>query len=242
MKQKIRIIILLILVILAIFGIWLYLDIKENERLDRESVTLKEDLSIEYGKDAKVSDFLAKLDGEIVDDFKINTENLGETEVNFEYINIKKKKRKYAFTIKTVDVTPPKILCGASLTVKTGHSKNLTDSLLSGDDLDDNPKREIVGNYDINVEGDYALTYVVTDASGNKTNKEFVLHVRDKIETAPNTTRESVYFDDIIDNYKTNDTKIGIDVSKWQGEIDWEKVKNAGAEFAIIRVRISNRL
>ncbi|MDL2301259.1 glycoside hydrolase family 25 protein [Lachnospiraceae bacterium OttesenSCG-928-D06] len=30
--------------------------------------------------------------------------------------------------------------------------------------------------------------------------------------------------------------KVGIDVSKWNGEIDWDKVKNAGVEFAIIRV------
>ena len=29
--------------------------------------------------------------------------------------------------------------------------------------------------------------------------------------------------------------KAGIDVSKWQGEIDWAKVKEAGVEFAIIR-------
>ncbi len=29
--------------------------------------------------------------------------------------------------------------------------------------------------------------------------------------------------------------KAGIDVSKWNGEIDWDKVKNAGVEFAIIR-------
>lgn len=28
----------------------------------------------------------------------------------------------------------------------------------------------------------------------------------------------------------------GIDVSKWQGEIDWARVKNSGVEFAIIRV------
>lgn len=28
---------------------------------------------------------------------------------------------------------------------------------------------------------------------------------------------------------------LGMDVSKWQGEIDWDKVKNAGIEFAIIR-------
>ena len=29
--------------------------------------------------------------------------------------------------------------------------------------------------------------------------------------------------------------KRGIDVSKWQGEIDWEKVKGAGVEFAMLR-------
>ena len=27
----------------------------------------------------------------------------------------------------------------------------------------------------------------------------------------------------------------GIDVSQWQGEIDWAKVKAAGVEFALIR-------
>ncbi|WP_022777221.1 glycoside hydrolase family 25 protein [Butyrivibrio sp. AE3009] len=39
--------------------------------------------------------------------------------------------------------------------------------------------------------------------------------------------------------YKGSDTsfsfKSGIDVSRFQGEIDWEKVKNAGVDFAIIR-------
>lgn len=29
--------------------------------------------------------------------------------------------------------------------------------------------------------------------------------------------------------------KIGIDVSKWNGDIDWDKVKNAGVQFAIVR-------
>lgn len=30
-------------------------------------------------------------------------------------------------------------------------------------------------------------------------------------------------------------TRAGIDVSKWNGDIDWDKVKNAGVEYAIIR-------
>lgn len=33
----------------------------------------------------------------------------------------------------------------------------------------------------------------------------------------------------------TGNTKIGIDVSKWNGEIDWDRVRNAGVEYAIIR-------
>ena len=33
----------------------------------------------------------------------------------------------------------------------------------------------------------------------------------------------------------TGRTKSGIDVSKWNGEIDWDRAKNAGVEFAIVR-------
>lgn len=35
---------------------------------------------------------------------------------------------------------------------------------------------------------------------------------------------------------KDGNAKFGIDVSKWNKEIDWDKVKKAGVEFAIIRV------
>ena len=33
----------------------------------------------------------------------------------------------------------------------------------------------------------------------------------------------------------TANSQVGIDVSKWNGEIDWDRVQNAGVEFAIIR-------
>lgn len=33
----------------------------------------------------------------------------------------------------------------------------------------------------------------------------------------------------------SGNTRVGIDVSKWNGDIDWDRVKNAGVEFAIIR-------
>lgn len=33
----------------------------------------------------------------------------------------------------------------------------------------------------------------------------------------------------------TANSRVGIDVSKWNGEIDWDKVKNAGVQYAIVR-------
>lgn len=241
MKKFLNIIIVLIIVIIiavVALCIWAYVEEQENKRIDAEAVTLKENLTIEFGKKAKVSDFIENLNGTLINDNDIDTEKLGDISVSFEFMNIKNKKRTATFNIKTIDVTAPKIFSGSSYTVKKGYSKELTDVLLSGDDIDDTPKREIVGEYDFNTAGDYKLTYVVTDSSGNETKKDFVLHVIEPQPTTqqPPTSKEPNYLNDILDNYKTEKTKIGIDVSKWQGEIDWEKVKNAGVEFAIIRV------
>ncbi len=49
-----------------------------------------------------------------------------------------------------------------------------------------------------------------------------------------NWIEEDGFFTYYVDNVPA--TICGIDVSRYQGEIDWEKVKNAGAEFAMIRL------
>ena len=61
------------------------------------------------------------------------------------------------------------------------------------------------------------------------------------IDAAAEDTRvsEAVKDSDKTENAQmqkpSGSTKLGIDVSKWNGEIDWAKVKAAGVEFAIIR-------
>ena len=40
-----------------------------------------------------------------------------------------------------------------------------------------------------------------------------------------------VLFDDVIEKYKNKDTKIGIDISHWQGNINYKNVKKAGGCF-----------
>lgn len=48
-----------------------------------------------------------------------------------------------------------------------------------------------------------------------------------------NANLSSIY--DAISLYETDGTSVGIDVSKYQKNIDWKKVKESGVEFAIIR-------
>ncbi len=235
MKKMIIITIILITILILGIAFWNYKEKQEDIRIYAEAVTLKQNLEIEYGKEITVSDCLEKLNGTLIEDKNINTETLGEVKVNFEFFDIRNKKRFYEFTVKIIDINPPKIFSGSSFTVKVGYSKNLTDVLLSGDDIDDNPKREILGEYDFNTAGEYNLKYVVTDSSGNKTEKDFVLYVKEKIEDKQ-TERDTIEFADVINNYKTENTKIGIDVSKWQEEINWKEVKDAGVEFVMIRM------
>lgn len=52
--------------------------------------------------------------------------------------------------------------------------------------------------------------------------------IRDALSDADKT--------EIVDFRKTGSgTKLGVDVSKWNGDIDWFRVKDSGVEFAIIR-------
>ena len=118
-------------------------DEQANRRLDAESVHLKSDLRIEFGSEAKVSDFLESLNGSLVNDHTVNTDTLGETEVTFEYINSKNRRRKISFTIDVADLVEPTIYGLNAYTVYCSYTGDLTDLMLSGDDLDDTPNREI---------------------------------------------------------------------------------------------------
>lgn len=248
LASKRRWVICIMLLSLGLFlasALWILHDIAENRRIDAEAITYKDNLTIPFGAEAKASDFIANLNGTLTDDFKIKTDELGEAEAGFEYINIKDKHRKAKFKVTVVDAVAPQIHGQSSYTVYQGYEGDLTNLMLSGDDLDDRPKREIIGDYDLNRAGNYQLEYVATDASGNESRKNFTLNVVvppsgdapvSNAAANPGGEADRIDFAEIVEQHKTAATKIGIDVSAWQGEVDWKKVKQAGAEFAIIRL------
>ena len=225
--------------LIGAIGAWLIFDTIDNRRIDAEAVTLKENLTIEFGQPARVSDFIESLNGEYIDDFAIDTTSLGAVDVQFDYINIKNKKRTAKFNIEIVDTTAPTIYGLSKYSVPVGYEGDLTDLMISVDNIDDFPARNIVGEYNLTQPGTYKLDYIITDHSGNSTKQPFTLEVftptygnSQSTPATPNTLPIS----SAIRTHKTAQTSIGIDVSAWQGTIDWQKVHEAGVEFAFIRV------
>lgn len=213
---------------------------KQQELLVKEAtviVELKEDLTSPFLSTKKVSDYIENINGTIIDDYEIDTSNLGEKEINFEYINDEDIKVPYSYKIDIKDVTAPAIWLNDTYSITTDYAGSLLEDIVCADDYDDNPKCEIIGNYNTKKVGQYKLKFSATDFSGNNTTKDFILNVNNPSESRPsNNNRGSLSFSDIVSKHKNENTKIGIDVSSWQGDIDFEAVKAAGVEFVFIRV------
>lgn len=175
----------------------------------------------------------------ILNNQKIDTNKLGIQEIEIKYKN-KIFKYKENIKINIIDTESPLILVNNAW-IEEGNEIDLVNNSLCADNYDARPTCKVEGEYDINTPGEYSLKYIGIDSSQNKTEKNFTLTVYKKPEpvepTDPTEPIEEPYvdFQDIIKIHKNNNTKIGIDVSKWQGEIDFEKVKNAGCEFVIIK-------
>ena len=176
-KKNIIIIVCFLVIVISIGSYFLinYLRVK-NAVI---KVTLKEDLETEFLSDVKVTDFISDINGTIVDDYVIDTSKVGLKQVEFEYINEDNIKVKYVYEINIVDNVAPLIWLNNSYTVNVGSDISLTDKILCGDNYDNDPVCEVIGEYDMSEAGTYPLVFRATDNSGNVTEKEFNLIVRE---------------------------------------------------------------
>lgn len=239
-KKNIIIIICFLVIVISIGSYFLinYLRVK-NAVI---KVTLKEDLETEFLSDVKVTDFISDINGTIVDDYVIDTSKVGLKQVEFEYINEDNIKVKYVYEINIVDNVAPLIWLNNSYTVNVGSDISLTDKILCGDNYDNDPVCEVIGEYDMSEAGTYPLVFKATDNSGNVTEKEFNLIVREPKTsgTSSGGVSTKTLFSEVVDAHKNENTQIGIDISKWQGDVDFNALKEAGVEFVIIRVGTSS--
>lgn len=246
MNKKIFIGFIIVGLIMIIIGsFFIYRDYKEKERIRNAiiKVELIDDLEIEFGQKISLSDLIKSINGSLCEDCVINTNVLGQKNIKFYFINEENIKVPYEFTIKIVDKIPPLVWLNSTYSVTVGYNGNLLEKIMCGDNLDDNPLKEIIGEYDFNKPGTYPLIYKATDKSGNVTLKKFDLIVKNKSNGSNNSSSvKKILFSEIYKKYKTSNTKIGIDVSKWQGDIDYQKVKDEGVEFVFIKVGGTNSI
>lgn len=212
--------------------------------IDNTGYTLIENLKVPVYSKVKIKDLITSIEGKVITNKTLNTEKLGKQEVSFVYKNKNDKEKRGVFTIDVVDEEKPLVWLSGSYSARVGSDLNLEDEIFCADNYDSNPTCKIEGTYDLNTAGTYNLTYVATDSNKNEERINFTLNV---YEPAPATTtqtpapaeeREEVVtaFNDVVATHKDENTEIGIDVSKWQGDIDFKKVKDAGATFVMIRV------
>lgn len=233
-----KIMILIMSTIITTFLIYLSLYVYKIKTATIK-VILKNNLTLEFNDNKKVSNYIKYINGKIIDDYKINSNKLGKQEIKFRYINNDGIKVNYKFEINVVDTVKPVIWLNNKYKVNVGDNINLTDKILCGDNYDNNPTCKIEGEYDLNKIGNYNLKFIAIDNSGNKSEQEFVLEVQEPKTTNVSEEIDYINFNDIKNKYKKNNTKIGIDISKWQGDVDFQLLKKTGVEFIIIRVGYS---
>ncbi len=243
MNKKIKILLIvlgiIILIVGLIFGLKRYLNYLKIKNAVIE-ITYKNDLTVEFSaENIKVSNFIESINGEIINDFTINSLKLGKQDINYEYINDDGIKLKQSFVVEVVDKTPPLIWLNSAYSISVGSKDTIVESVLCGDNLDSNPKCYIEGEYDLNTVGKYPLVFKAEDKYGNLSTKNFTLNVYKPSSSSSSSsgkTRTYKKYSDIVAEYKNENTKIGLDLSEWQDYPDYDKLKEAGVEFVILRV------
>ncbi len=168
-------------------------------------------------------------------DTLLETNSIGEFTVPVSY-TYEGTKYEHEISYKVADIEPPLLLNGGwGAEVKLGESFDLNEHVGFADNYDAAPVLTYTGMVDTNVCGRYPLTAVVTDSSGNTLRWDLAIEVVEQKSTPPDNTPR-LTFDTLMQQYAGEHVRFGIDVSKWQGEIDFEAVKNAGCSFVLMRM------
>ena len=208
-----------------------------DEIPDNAFITIRSE-DIEVYDEVYVSDLISDTNVKL-EDYQLNTDQIGEKEIEFYYTYLDQK-YVYRTTVNVVDTEDPKIFGSSTRTVEVGYEGDLCNSFTYGDNYDGQPECQVVGEYDFNQVGSYDIEIVVTDVSGNSSNYNVTLNVVREIQSGNGGggTISRLPFRDALKRYGGEGLELGIDVSEWQGDVDYEAVRDAGATFVMMRIGV----
>ncbi len=234
-KYKIQLIIFLLLFLIFLCSLVLYLHFTNTEDL-----IPKKNMSFNFRQTVHTSDLIEKLNGRLLTNTLVDTNTVGKRKVQVSYYNHYGFIENKYVEIEIKDITPPTVVVNSTYYAEKGDKYNLLDKIFCADDYDDNVSCQITGDYNFDKVGKYPLKIVATDHSNNVTSKSFSLVISDKTDTIkdkqPSLVTTTTDFKNIYKKYKTNNTLIGLDLSKWQEQVDFDKIKAQGVEFVMLKI------
>ena len=209
-----------------------------TDALEDANIKVEDKVEVEFGKIAYLEDYVSVIDGKL-ENTELKYSELGENEVKFIYTNDLGKNYRY-IKFNVVDTTKPYVSVPSYKTVLVNSDTTFINNFFCADNHDRNVERKLEGNYDLGTVGTYTAKYIASDTSGNSVEKDITLNV---VETIPkqsnssnNTPINYINYSDLYNEHKSSNTKVGIDISRWQGDVDFDQLKENNVEFIMMRL------
>lgn len=240
LRTLLLLILFLIVAIAASIG---YSYKRANESL---AVSFTDDaLTVEVGGDYQAMSYIKDSTGEVTaEEASLEADTIGDKSIVFTvshplFGGLLTPEKEFTMNYTVIDSEAPVVLWSGDGTVlERGTEFDINNVVGYGDNADPSPTVEVKGDVDMNTNGSYPLHVKVIDASGNGTEWDLTVWVADTVPVYQDTSAGTP-FKEFARSYAGDGKSFGIDVSEWQGDIDFNAVKAAGCEFVIIRIGYS---
>ncbi len=201
-----------------------------------DGIVLLVDQTIEVYEELTVRELLSAFNGELQNpDDIVDTSETGTFEAAISY-TYEGECYEHTVSYTVEDTTPPLLLNGGyGAQVKLGDTYDLNTLVGFADNYDRAPVLTSWGTVDTSVCGSYPVKAVVTDASGNSISWDLNVHVVEQ-KSEPDNNAPRLTFDAFREQYAADNVRFGIDISRWQKDVDFAAVRDAGCEFVLMRM------
>ena len=175
-KRKSGMFILIIILLLGIgitYFLWQYLEKNKVKIIYNDNLNIEINTDVTYGSLIKEVMNGSLLNGSDI----VDTSKLGNQNLKVIVKDKKEEKKEFDLLIKIVDTTKPVIESKEEIKSYVGRDINLLDYVQVSDNSNEEIKAKVVGEYDLNKDGEYKLKYVVSDSSNNQAEYDFILNI-----------------------------------------------------------------
>ena len=186
-KKRKMIILTIVIVIILIMAITLFV-------YSNRSLKYKTEVTIKVGeKIPTISSYVSKSELKRISNKNIKWKNITIKD-NKVYSTgsykgyLKFKGKDILLKLNVIDDQKPSIEGVKDITINEGEDIDLLKEIVVKDNSNDKVSVKVEGTYDTNKSGEYSLSYIATDKSGNKETREFKLIVKEKKKAGSNTS------------------------------------------------------